>query len=201
MKRGTAVVMEGIDGAGTETQSKLLLDYLKNKGIPAERIYYPDYTGPIGEALHNYLHKGFNLSVNTQFLLFAGDMVKDVEKIKKWTEEGKTVILDRYFTSTLAYQCLRGFSLDKALKFAEIFGIPKPDIIIYLKVSPETSMKRKFKEKNNLDRNEENKAFLEKVSKSYENLIEKDTFGKWFVIDGEKNKEEIFSEIKNILKI
>lgn len=201
MEKGLFVVLEGIDGAGGEVQSKLLFEYLKSQGKDVIKLVYPDYSGPIGKFIHDYLHKKHEFSNEILFLLHSADRLKDKGRIKSWLEEGKTVIADRYFTSTLAYQCTDEQKLDAALKFADAFEIQKPDIIIYLNVSPETSIERKFKEKNSLDRNEENKALLEKVSKSYENLIEKQVFAKWVVVDGEKSKEEVFSEIKNILKV
>jgi len=198
--KGKLVVIEGIDGAGGETQSKLLLECLRSRKIPCERIYYPDYGNPFGDLIHQYLHKKYDFSVDTQFLLYALDMVKDGEKILGWLAQGKIVIADRYFTSTIAYQGLR-FPIENALKFAEIFRLPKPDVILYLKVSPETSIKRKKGEKKNLDRNEADRAFLEKVSVSYENLVKNQVWGSWFVIDGEKSIEDVFSQIKKVLRI
>ena len=109
------------------------------------------------------------------------------------------MICDRYFSSTLAYQGLRGFSIKKALELARRFKLPKPDLIIYLKVSPEVSMSRKYKEKKDLDRNEADKKFLKKIWDSYEKLIKGKIFSKWVVIDGEKSIEEVFSQIKKIV--
>ena len=199
--KGRLIVLEGIDGAGTETQSKLLLSYLHNRKIPAERIYYPDYGNSIGNFVHEYLHRKHELPVDMQFLLYATDMVKDREKIQAWLKQGRTVIADRYFTSTMAYQGLRGFPVGSALKFAEIFRLPKPDLVLYLRVSPETSMKRKKGEKRNLDRNESDRAFLENVSASYEKLVKDQVWASWFVLDGEKSKEEVFSQIKKVLRL
>ncbi|MCJ7816913.1 MAG: dTMP kinase, partial [Candidatus Aenigmarchaeota archaeon] len=167
---GKLVVIEGIDGAGGETQSKKLLQYFQSKKIPCERVYYPEYGNPIGDFIHDYLHKKHDLPVDMQFLLYATDMVKDRDKVLGWLKQGKVVIADRYFTSMLAYQGL-GFPIENALKFAEIFSLPKPDIILFLRISPETSIKRKKVEKRNLDRNEGDRAFLSKVSASYESLI------------------------------
>jgi dTMP kinase len=199
--RGKLIVMEGIDGAGGETQSKLLLEHFRKKKVPAERIYYPDYGNSIGKFIHDYLHKKHELSPDMQFLLYSTDMVKDRDKILEWLAQGKTVIADRYFTSAMAYQGLRGFPVESALKFAEIFRLPKPDVIFYLKVSPATSMARKMEEKKHLDRNEEDKAFLEKISASYENLIKSQAWSSWFVIDGEKSKEEVFWQIRKVLRL
>lgn len=193
------VVIEGIDGAGGEIQSKLLLRFLKKKGIPAARLTYPDYSGPIGRLIHEYLHKKFELSVDMQFLLHFADRLQSQERIRKLLQEGRMVICDRYFTSILAYQGLAGFPLDKALRFAEMFGIRKPDIVIFLRVSPETSMKRKRGEKKDLDRNEADRALLGRVAKFYEGLVEKQIFGKWVAVDGEKPVQEVFEEIRKVL--
>ena len=192
---GKLIVFEGIDGAGCETQVKLLFDYLKRQGKSVERLYYPDYEGPIGKLIHQYLHKQYEFSVDIQFLLYFTDFIKDREKINQWIGEGKIVICDRYFTSTLAYQGLRGFSIKKALELARRFKLPKPDLIIYLRVSPEVSMSRKYKEKKDLDRNEADKKFLKKVWDSYEKLIKGKFFSKWAVIDGEKSIKEVFQQI------
>lgn len=199
MKKGALWVIEGIDGAGGETQSKLLLEFLKKRGTPAARLTYPDYSGPIGRLLHEYLHGKFELSPEMQFLLYAADYLKDQEKIRNLLDDGKTVICDRYFTSALAYQGLRGFPLEKALKFAGMFGIRKPDIAIFLRASPETSLRRKHGEKKDLDRNEKDKKFLGRVARFYEGLIERQVFCKWVPVDGERPIENVFGEIRKAL--
>jgi dTMP kinase len=164
--KGKLIVFEGIDGAGTETQSKLLMSHLKRSGVPAERIFYPDYGGELGRLIRQFLNKKRELSPEMQFVLFAGDMVKDKEKIRAWLEGGKTVVADRYFNSTIVYQGLRGFKLEKALRFAEDFGIPEPDVVILLKISAGESAKRKLGENGKLDRHEEDIHFLERARKS-----------------------------------
>jgi dTMP kinase len=200
--KGKLIVIEGIDGAGGETQSKMLLDYLHSRKIPAGRIYYPDYGNPLGDTIHDYLHKKYDFSVDMQFLLYAADMVKDREKVQGWLNQGKTVIADRYFTSALAYQVMGGFPLESGLKFAEIFRLPKPDIILFLRISPETSIKRKSVEKKgSMDRNEADKNLHQQVSESYESLIKNKIWGSWFTIDGEKSKEEVFGQIRKVLRV
>ncbi len=195
---GKFIVFEGIDGAGGETQSNLLLKFFKKEKIPAEKLSYPDYRGPIGKLIHKFLHKKYNFSFELQFLLYFSDFIKDKEKIEKWKKEGKVIISDRYFTSALAYQGLKGFSLKDALKIFKIFDLPKPDLIIYLKISPETSIQRKFKEKRSLDRHEADKKFLEKLSKFYEKLIENQIFSKWVIVNGEKPIKKVFEDVKKI---
>jgi len=198
---GVFVVVEGIDGAGTETQSKLLLDYLKKKGHPVERICYPDYDQPLGRLIHEYLHRKYDFSPEAQVMLYAADMVKDRDKINRWLDKGRIVIADRYITSTIAYQGFRGFPVEKIVKLAELFGLPRPDFVAYLKVSAEASIKRKLKEKNELDRNEEDGQLLEKLGAFYKKLAEQNVFGKWVVIDGEQPKEKVFEEIIKSVKL
>ena len=197
--KGKFIVFEGIDGAGVETHGKLLADHLRGKGLKVERVYYPDYEGPIGGMIHNYLHSRFDFSAEVQFLIYTADFVKDKERINKWLKEGKTVVADRYFSSTIAYQSIQGFPLKKILQMAGILELPKPDLIVYIDVSPDISMQRKFSEKNSLDRNESNERLLKTVRGFYKKLADGNVFAKWAVVDGEKTIEEVFEEIKTKL--
>ncbi len=69
-----------------------------------------------------------------------------------------------------------------------------------LKITPEESAKRKMDENGRLDRNEADLAFLGRVNASYEEMAKNSVFGQWFVIDGEKPKEEIKREVMNVLE-
>ncbi len=198
---GRLVVIEGADGAGGEEQSKRLLTLLKERGIPAERHQYPDYSGPIGRLIHDFLHKKHDFPPEVLLLLYGADMVKDAGKIRAWLKQDRVVVLDRYFTSTLAYQSMQGVRLKNCLRFAEIFDIPRPDFIIYLKVSPEVSMERKAREKESLDRNESDKKFISRVLDSYDYLIKNNTFGQWYVVEADRPIEEVFADIRKILRV
>jgi len=198
LRRGKFIVIEGIDGSGGETQSNLLIKFLKKRKIPVEKLIYPDYEGPIGELIHQFLHEKYDFPPEIQFFLYFTDFLKDKERIEKWKRQGKTIIADRYFTTTLAYQCQKGFPIKTALKIAKILELPEPDFVIYLKVSPQTSIKRKYQEKNNLDRHEADKKFLTKLTKFYDKLIQKQVFSRWFVVDGEKPIKNVFKQIQEI---
>ncbi len=198
--KGKLIVFEGIDGSGTETQSKSLLKAFSKKGVSAERIEYPDYEGELGKLIRLFLDRKQELSAEMQFVLYAGDMVKDKEKISAWLNEGRTVVCDRYFLSTIVYQGIRGFREDAALRFAEDFGIPKPDIVFFLNITPEESAKRKMNEHGKLDRNEADLAFLGQVNISYEKMAKDNVFGRWFIIDGTKSREDISREVLNVIE-
>lgn len=200
--KGNLIVFEGIDGCGGETQTNKLLHYLRQKNIPVERLAYPDYSSPVGKLIDEYLHNNDKFDLDLQFLLHAADRIKDKEKIKQLLARGETVICDRYFTSILGYQCAQGFSVEKALKVAEMFEVPKPDKILLLKISPETSIKRKHKENDgDLDRFERNAELQTNVSVMYDKLVQDSVFGSWYVIDGEKPVEEVFDQIKKVLQV
>lgn len=188
------IVIEGIDGSGKETQLKKILKHLKEKNQEFEVMEYPDKKGPFWGVIRGFLNYGSELDYKTQFLLFSSDVTKDVKNLL-----GKRVLFKRYFTTALAYQCTLGFPIERALEFAKTFDIPKPDLIIYLKVSAESAVKRKINQKNVLDRFESKEVVLKKITEAYDKLAEKNVFGKWVVIDGEKKPNEVFEEIKKHL--
>jgi dTMP kinase len=110
------------------------------------------------------------------------------------------LISDRYLTSTLVYQGLRGVELNKIVQLAELFDLPKPDLTIYLRISPETSMSRKSKEKQgDLDRNEKDLEFLKNLVNMYDKVSKDNLFCKWETVDGEKSIEEVFNQIIKLI--
>ena len=198
---GRFIIFEGNEAAGKDTQSKLLFDFLREKNIPVEMIEYPGHDRPIGRLIRDFLNNKFDLSPEIQALLYATEMISDRERINSWLSQGKYVIANRYFTSTLVYQSIKGVSMEKLLKFAEFFEMPKPDTILLLKISPKISMERKSKQKPELDRHESDKELLEKVSIFYDDLSKRHVFSKWIVLDGEKTKEEVFDQVKKTLQL
>lgn len=197
--KGKFIVIEGIDGCGGETQTKFLSDFLSQKGYDVKLKSYPGYEGPIGQIIHNFLHKKYDFPIDTETLIYFADFTKDTEDMEKYLESG-IIISDRYFTSTIVYQCLKGFPLDKMLKLSEMFKLPKPDLCIYVKISAETSFNRKMKEKEgNLDRHEEDKKFLKIVAEGYEKIAKDNIFCDWEIIDGEKSIEEVSKEILEVI--
>ena len=198
---GKFYVLEGIDGAGAATQLRMLCNKLEDMGQACERLSYPDPGGPIGRLIYEYLDKKHDFPVETQFMLYSGDMLKDSVKIRSWLNAGKIVVSSRYITSTLAWQSAQGFPLEKAMRIVSSLDIPKPDAIIYLKISHQTSVHRKFRDKGALDRNESNEKLLETVNKKYVYLSRKKALGKWITIDGEQSKEAVLQEIVSKLKL
>ncbi len=195
------LVVEGIDGAGGSTQSKLIKNFLEDKGFKVELIKYPDYSNAIGKAIKSFLNRKFEINAEVQFYLFALDMLKDKEKIERNLREGKVVLCDRYIFSTFSYQCFaKKFSLEKGLQIVKILNLPKPDLVILLDISPQTSLKRKRKEKKKLDRHEEDLKLLSEVREGYFKIADMKIFSEeWVFINAEKSIKEVFGEIKKVL--
>ena len=198
------IVIEGIDGAGCETQGKNLVKMLKSKGLVNQTptlIKYPDYERNVGKIIRDFLYQNKNLTAEQQFLLYSLQFLMDKKMIAEKRKK-EILIADRYFSTALCYQTLEGVDMTKAVNFANDFGIEKPDAVFYLNVDPDIAIKRKHgedKEKNFRDKDFD---FIRKTHKQYQMLVKKQVWTKWINIDGNKGIEEITKNIYNeILKI
>lgn len=141
------VVLEGLDGAGKSTQVRKLRSYLEEACGNLEYIHFPRYGAPVyGDLISRFLRGDFggNDAVHPQLvaLLFAEDRHGAAPEIRERLERGETVLLDRYVYSNIAYQCAKIESEDEAealrkwifkTEYGE-FGLPKPDLNIFLDV-------------------------------------------------------------------
>ncbi|MBE6246401.1 MAG: deoxynucleoside kinase [Bacteroidales bacterium] len=165
------IVLEGLDGAGKSTQVKLLKEYLISKGVNLRYLHFPRYgSQPYGELIGKYLRGDFGSidQVHPQIvaLLFALDRMDAASTIKEWLEAGDCVLLDRYVYSNIAYQCSKimmqpQFEENRTALAQELrnwifdteynrYGIPKPDLNLFLNV-PIEFVDSKLKESRNGD--------------------------------------------------
>ncbi|MFA5087113.1 MAG: dTMP kinase [Candidatus Paceibacterota bacterium] len=197
---GKFIVLEGIDGCGKGTQTKLLSDFLIQKGYAVVTKKYPEYGQPIGDLISAWLHKKYEFSVDTQVMLYFADFIKDKQLINETVQNNGIILGDRYLTSTIVYQHFKGFPLKKLLDLAQLFEASKPDLCIYIKIAPETSLSRKTNQKpDNLDRHEEDKKFQAALAETYEKMANEKVFCDWETIDGEQSVENVFNQIIGIL--
>ncbi len=192
------IVIEGIDGAGCETQGKNLLKLLKEKDHSVSLIKYPNYEKNIGKIIRDFLYKNKSLTANQQFLLYTTQFILDKQFIQE-KRKNQILIADRYFTTTLCYQTLEGFNEKFALEYAKYFEIEKPDLIFYLDVSPETAIKRKYEENKEKNRREKDFQFIRKTYQKYQDLIKRQVWTKWIKINGEQEIEKITNEIAKFI--
>lgn len=141
------VVLEGLDGAGKSTQVKRLRAYLEKMCPELEYIHFPRYDAPVyGDLISRFLRGDFgtNEAVHPQLvaLLFAEDRHGAAPEMKATLAKGGSVLLDRYVYSNIAYQCAKlsdpeeRENLRKWIITTEYsdFGLPKPDLNIFLDV-------------------------------------------------------------------
>ena len=141
------IVVEGLDGAGKSTQVKRLREYLTERCGSLEYIHFPRYEAPVyGDLISRFLRGDFgsNEAVHPQLvaLLFAEDRHGAAPVMRKALEEGKTVLLDRYVYSNIAYQCAKLQDLQERRKLRDWifnteygdFELPEPDLNLFLDV-------------------------------------------------------------------
>lgn len=212
------VVMEGLDGSGKGTQTELLYRYIIDKGIPVDKITFPDYESPSSSLVKMYLAGDFGRdadSVNA----FAASAFYAVDRFAsfstKWGEDyrnGKLILADRYTTSNIVYQ-LSKLEEDKWDEFAawivdfefNKIKLPAPDAVIYLDMPPEISqmllLNRYKGDDCKKDIHESNIAFLNRCRKGAYYAANK--FG-WSIVSCAENgvpktREAINKEIIDIL--
>lgn len=146
-KRGRFITFEGPEGAGKSTQVKMLETYLAEHHIPCMSSREPGGT-EVAEQIRNIVkhHVGDEkIADETEVLLFAASRAQHVrEKIIPALKNGITVICDRFFDSTMAYQgYARGQSLEYIQKLAEYAVCGSwPDITILMDIDPVDGFKR-----------------------------------------------------------
>lgn len=135
------IVFDGMDGTGKTTQMRLLYERLTAAGIPAVLTAEPS-TSPDGQALRRALSGKEPASQSRLAALFLLDRIGHNEEIERWLSEGKTVISDRYYYASMAYQG-QGDAFDWVARMnLDCPGIRRPDGCILLDMNPEDSMAR-----------------------------------------------------------
>ncbi|MFX0077030.1 MAG: dTMP kinase [Candidatus Hermodarchaeota archaeon] len=163
MQQSIFIVLDGIDGSGTSTHSKLLAGFLSLKGLKIYLTQEPS-NSDVGKLLRTYL-KDDKIPAATDALLFAADRVLHFHTdIKKKLEEGYIVISDRYLESSIAYQSSQSedISVDWVKNLNKFAGTP--DLTIILDIDPRVSIVRK--QHKVLDKFED-VSLLEKVRQVY----------------------------------
>jgi dTMP kinase len=197
MNKGLFITFEGIDGCGKSTQLELLSARLKEMGREYIVVREPGGT-VVGEKIRNILldKKNDSMVPLAELLLYEAARAQITEEvIKPSLEKGITVICDRFFDSTTAYQGFArelGTELTDMLNNTATAGL-KPDITFLLDLDSMTALKRRT------GRGEEDRlealgtSFQDKVREGYLTAASKDS--RIRKIDADRTPEEIFEEI------
>src|SRR5271166_674961 len=151
-ERGTLIAIEGIDGSGKRTQVELLEKMLRARRYSTTTVAFPQYESWFGKMVGRFLNGDFGPleSVDPHFsaLLYAGDRFEAKAQLEGALNEGKIVLVDRYIASNLAHQVARALPEKRAefLRWIEhleyfIYGMPKENLILYLRVPPSQAQK------------------------------------------------------------
>jgi dTMP kinase len=155
MIEGLFIVLEGVDGAGTTTHTRILADALEARGLPVRTTREPS-DGPVGVQIRQILsgrlvvpglHGPRPPSWNTMALLFAADRMDHVEAtIVPNLMDGVTVLSDRYYHSSVAYQSTTAGGEPEVVAWVKEINrhARRPDLTIVLDIPPEVSARRRM---------------------------------------------------------
>lgn len=197
---GKFIVLDGPDGCGKTTQVELLAEWLRGRGIDTVRFREPGATA-IGEQIREILlnPEHIAMSTATEVMLYMAARVQLWrEKIKPALESKKCVILDRWLSSTCAYQGYAGgFGADKVVEIAEqCLERTWPDLTIILDVDLQTAAGRL---KRKLDRMEQKPAgYHGKVREGFLALARRQK--DFCVVDATDDAETVHKRIVEIME-
>jgi dTMP kinase len=215
---GRLISMEGLDGSGKATQTGLLCTDLSERGVALRHVSFPDYAQPSSVLAKMYLDGEFGKDPNA-VNAYAASSFYSVDRYASdqrfWREDyesGKLIVADRYTTSNMVFQLSK---LPKAewksfLDWLQDFeynklGIPKPNLTIYLDMSPEVSQKllssRYHGDKSKRDIHESNAPY---VTACRESAFFAAELLNWKVISCDDGKdprtmEDIHTDVMNII--
>ena len=219
-KNSSLIVIEGAsDGIGKTTQLQLLKEHLIKDEIGIVTHHFPSYGTIQGQLVEKYLkgELGSTSELTPYFIntLYAIDRAYTWHNIlKKEYEKGKTILLDRYTTSSIIYQAALFDTQEKRVQFAEdvcIYEyqkllIAKPDLVIFLKAPfdliTEIRNKRNQSEETVKDIHETDLDYLKKV---YDNAIFMSEHFGWDTINCNSNSkmrsiDDIHEDIYKLVK-
>jgi dTMP kinase len=219
--RGKLIVIEGGDASGKSTQLKLLVQKLESEGKEVVNMHFPKHDISFGKVVDAYLRGeyGDKSKIPPEFvaMLYMTDFYESKNEMNRLLDEGKTIVLSRFFTSTLTYQPALAQDKDKEALRNWIYNacarLPQPDMVVVLYVPADIAKNflenanraEAYKQGAKKDQHESDFEFQKNYMKEFDKAIEK--FG-WTKVDCVKENtlksiEDIhalvWSEVKKIL--
>ena len=203
--KGKFIVLEGIDGCGKTTQINELSKWLPKSGLINKNRTLIKTREPGGSILGRDIrdmilnnHKSNSPASLTELLLYSADRAEHISKvILPALQDGNWIISDRFSGSTLAYQGYgREISIDIIKKLENIVCQNiKPDLTIFLEISPEESiLRRKNKVADRIE--SEGLDFLKKVNHGFKLIALENN---WEIINASEDLTSIAQQIQKSL--
>ena len=191
------ITFEGIDGVGKSTQLDLLQSWLEGRGREVIRTLEPGGTDLGQEIRHLLLHRKGDVSARAEALLYAADRAHHVAtKIRPALAQGKVVLSDRYFDSSVAYQgAARELDVNEVRNIS-LWAVDNliPDLTVLLDLDAHAAILRRNKTGTEPDRLEREKVdFFERARSQYLELAKEPRF---LVVDATLSINEIQEQIR-----
>lgn len=201
MKKGTLIVIEGLDGSGKATQAEKLYNRINNENNSCIKLSFPDYKNPSSILVRMYLNGEISESPE-EVNAFAASSFYAVDRYASYVmfwkndyENGKVFISDRYATSNAIYQMVKlpKEKWDDFLNWLDDYeyvklGVPKPDTVVYLDMPTEISQRlmtaRYGGDESKKDIHEKNITFLKHCREAA--LYAADKLG-WRIVECSQN--------------
>lgn len=216
---GKLIVLEGLDGSGKYTQFKLLKEKLADKNV--KTLDFPQYDTYFGEQVARYLRGEFgalsDVPLEIPVLLYALDRYQSKDELKRWIDKGHIVLLNRYTSSSFAFQGAKcqGKEREEVIKWIELIEsqLPKADMVLFLDVPRDIAKEWVLRKKDRdylkgakRDIHERDMAYQKSVESVYKELcsardnwqrIDCTLNGK--ILSAEKISEKVFDAVSKIL--
>ena len=198
MKKGKFIVIDGLDGSGKGTQTKLIVERLKKEGHEVEMADFPQYGNWSASYVEKYLRGEFGSASEVDpkqaSLFYALDRFSASSKIKEWLEQGKVVISNRYVSANKGHQ-LGKIEDEKEMKYFlnwlneteyNVLNIPVPDLTLFLHMKPEIGQQlvdkkgeREYTQGKKRDIHEADVHHLRNAERAFLFCLDNDDFENW----------------------
>lgn len=200
------ITFEGPEGSGKSTQARLLVEWLRDQGVPVLLTREPGGT-PIGDRIRAILlHPSTQgLTPEAEVLLFSASRAQLVRQvILPFLQEGGVVICDRFADSTYAYQGYgRGLDLStlrQITQFATEGLVPDLTFLIDVPVQVGLQRKRQGDGEDDWNRMEaEVQAYHERVRQGYLTMARSEP-ERWVVLDGREPVDVVQSRVREVVR-
>ena len=195
MTRGRLIVLEGIDGSGTTTQTERLVEHLRRRGRTAVSTREPS-AGPVGRLLrevllgHHRISRDVSLDGQTMAMLFAADRFDHLQReVEPILAAGNDVVSDRYLMSSLAYQAEEA---DREWVALLARGVRPPDLTILLDIPIALAAQRRLLAGRPEERYDAD-SYLSRVADNYRRLARADASA--VILDGSAAREDVAAAV------